>query len=239
MKLLMIQHVSLEGPGLLQNRLEQDHWEIDNRCMDRPGAVLPSKLDGYQALVVLGGPMGAYEEDRYPYLYTVEELIREAAAKKIPAVGICLGGQLIARALGAEVKSNPTKEIGWAMIDITAAGRDNLLLRGLPDSLPVFQWHGDTFALPEGAQRLATNDICKNQAFVYSNHIWALQFHLEVTPAMIESWSEVYADELTEFAGPDASARLRQDSHALWEQTRRVREQFLNNLAAILQGGTV
>jgi GMP synthase-like glutamine amidotransferase len=120
---MIIQHVACEGPGLLGDKLRNDGWETDIRCMDIPGTSLPVHLDSYQALLILGGPMGAYEENIYPYLYQVEELIREAAAKNIPTAGICLGAQLIARALGAEVFPNPQKEIGWSGININEEGK--------------------------------------------------------------------------------------------------------------------
>lgn len=236
MRLLMIQHVSCEGPGLLQDMLEQNGWETDIRCMDIPGITLPENLNGYDAFIILGGPMGAYEEKRYPYLYTVEDLVLEAAAKDIPTIGICLGGQIIARSLGAEVTPNPVKEIGWSLIKILDQGKASRLFQGSPDYLSVFQWHGDTFALPEGAVLLASSEQCQNQAFVYNDHIWALQFHLEVNPDMIQNWSEVYRDELIAFAGPGAPARMMRNTLARWQEKDSYREHFLNNLAAILQG---
>lgn len=236
MKLLIIQHVSLEGPGLLEDKLINDGWETDIRCMDTPGTRLPENLNGYRALLILGGPMGAYEENVYPYLYQVEELIREAAAKDIPTAGICLGAQLIARALGAEVSPNPQKEIGWSVVNIREEGRGTRLFHDLPDTLPVFQWHGDTFSLPEGATLLASGGICRNQAFLYGENIWALQFHPEVTPDMIRLWSEAYQDELCDFAGPGDAARLQQNTLARWNSMRLWREQLLENISAVLKG---
>jgi GMP synthase-like glutamine amidotransferase len=232
-----VQHVACEGPGLLADVLFQDGWELDLRCMDAPGAILPEKLEGYNALVILGGPMGAYEEEAYPYLYRVQQLIREAAGKRVPTVGICLGGQLIARALGAEVKPNPVKEIGWYPVRLTAAGRQAALFAGLPPEFPVFQWHGDTFALPEGAVLLAEGETCANQAFVYGGCVWALQFHLEVTPEMVANWAAIYAAELAAFAGPEAPAVLARETARIWEENRPQREVFLANLCLILAGG--
>jgi len=237
MRLLIVQHVSGEDLGLLKDKLINNGWELDNRSMDIPGTSLPENLDGYHAFIILGGPMGAYEEDVYPYLNQVEELVREAAAKDIPTVGICLGGQIIARALGAEVGPNPEKEIGWSPLNILGDGQASQLFYGLPEILSVFQWHGDTFSLPQGAVLLASSDVCPNQAFVYHQNIWALQFHLEVNPDMIKNWTELYHDELNYFAGPGAAARLQRNTEARWEYMQPWREQFLNNLLAILQGG--
>jgi len=139
LRVLIVQHVACEGPGLLADALLKDGWELDLRCMDAPGAILPGKFDGYRALVILGGPMGAYEEETYPYLRRVQELIREAVAGRVPTVGICLGGQLIARAFGAEVKPNPVKEIGWYPVRVTPEGKAAPLFAGLPREFTVFQ----------------------------------------------------------------------------------------------------
>ncbi|HPF20171.1 MAG TPA: type 1 glutamine amidotransferase [Syntrophomonas sp.] len=235
MRLLVIQHVSAEGLGLFHDPLMARGWELDIRCMDMAGVSLPDNLAGYQAFIILGGPMGAYEENIYPYLYKVEELVREAATNNLPTVGICLGGQIIARALGAEVCPNPEKEIGWSHISILGEGKSSPLFLGLPDELPVFQWHGDTFSLPTGAVLLATSTVCRNQAFLYNDHIWALQFHLEVNPTMIDHWSVLYENELSEFAGTDAAAVLSRDTRERWDSMQTGREQFLANLLRLLQ----
>ncbi|CFX69893.1 Glutamine amidotransferase [Syntrophomonas zehnderi OL-4] len=235
MRILVIQHVACEGPGLLGDELIANGWELDIRCMDIPSTVLPDDLDEYQALIILGGPMGVYEEDRFPYFFKVQGLIRESVAGSIPCVGICLGGQLIARALGAAVYKNPVKEIGWTPIRLLPAGKSTPLFRLMPNGFSVFQWHTDTFALPEGAVLLASSEDCRNQAFVYGNHVWALQFHLEVTPEMIADWSEIYQNELIAFAGPGGKDRLLNNTRARWEAMRSGREQFLSNICAILR----
>jgi len=230
----MIQHVACEGPGLLEPELINKGWQLDVRCMDTPEIKLPDNLNDYQAFIILGGPMGAYEEGRYPYLFKVQELIREAVLKHIPTVGICLGGQLIARALGADVGPNFIKEIGWSPVRMLPAGEANRLFSNLPSMLSVFQWHGDTFALPKGAVLLASGEACQNQAFLYADHVWALQFHLEVTPAMIANWSEIYENELVNYGGPGAPALLNLNTQARWEAMQPWREQFLSNLCEIL-----
>lgn len=237
MQLLIIQHVACEGPGLLAKKLIDNGWDLDIRCMDKPENFVPDHLDRYQAVIILGGPMGAYEEERFPYLLKVQDLVREAAERHIPCIGICLGGQIIARALGAKVLPNPVKEIGWSPVQVLDAGRTSLLFQDMPSGFSVFQWHADTFALPEGATLLASSKDCQNQAFVYADHIWALQFHMEVTPAMIASWSEIYENELTAFAGPGAKNRLIINTQARWEIMQAEREQFFTNLTAILCPG--
>jgi GMP synthase - Glutamine amidotransferase domain len=231
----MIQHVACEGPGLLEQELINKGWELDLRCMDAPGAKLPDNLSEYQAFIILGGPMGAYEEGMYPYLFKVQELVREAASRKIPTIGICLGGQLIARALGADVGPNPIKEIGWSLVHLLPEGQASSLFANLPAVLSVFQWHGDTFALPEGAVLLASGEYCHNQAFVYGDNIWALQFHLEVTLAMIASWSDIYANELVNYGGPGAPNLLVLNTQARWQAMQSWREQFIKNLVEVLE----
>lgn len=239
MQVLVIQHVACEGPGLLRETLERQGWTLDVRRMDVPEAVLPESLDSYDAFVILGGPMGAYEEEVYPYLRQVQMLIRNAVSVRLPTLGICLGAQLIARALGAEVTPNPVKEIGWYEVGLTPVGRLVPLFVKMPPSFPVFQWHSDTFTLPKGAFLLARSEACANQAFVYGasttgGYAWGLQFHLEVTPEMIEQWAASYADELTQFAGAGMEVAMLQETREIWEQTRLWREQFLANLEQIL-----
>lgn len=236
MRVLIVQHVSAEGPGLLQEVFSRQGWEPDLRCMDTPGTTLPVSLDGYHAYVILGGPMGAYEEDVYPYLYQVQRLIRQAVSAKIPTLGVCLGGQLIARALGAHVGPNRVREIGWYPVSLTEAGKGDPLFTGLPPEFLVFQWHQDTFDLPKGARLLARGESCLHQGFVYGDCAWALQFHLEVTPDMVTHWAEIYAAELVDFAGPTAVEDLVRETHGQWEKMRIFREQFFKNIEMVLRG---
>ena len=236
MRALIIQHVAGEGPGLLYDLLAAGGWKIELQCMDQPKAELPSKLKGYDCFIILGGPMGAYEEDTYPYLYQVQELVRQAAATRTPTLGICLGGQLIARALGATVGPNRVKEIGWYPLELTLLGRNSPLFAGMPQQFPVFQWHEDTFALPAGASLLARGKGCINQAFVYAECLWALQFHPEVTPAMVREWTQLYRDELLEFGGPLAGKTVMRKTGKLWGEMSSTRERFLKNLLALLRG---
>jgi GMP synthase (glutamine-hydrolysing) len=138
-------------------------------------------------LIVLGGPIGVYESEAYPFLLNEISLLERRLAQDQPTLGICLGSQLMARALGARVFSGPTKEIGWGPITLTAAG-GNSCLRHLSADASVLHWHGDTFDLPDGATRLAATAHYENQAFAWGAHGLALQFHLEVEPRWLEEW---------------------------------------------------
>jgi len=149
--------------------------------------------------------MNVYEEDKYPFLRDELSLIESCVKSETKVLGLCLGGQLIARALGAKVTKNPVKEIGWFNIQITDAGKSSPLFSGLPEKLKVFQWHGDTFGIPEGARHLARSELCENQAFVYDNTALALQFHVEIEGADdVREWCREYREELERENGADA-----------------------------------
>jgi GMP synthase (glutamine-hydrolysing) len=159
---------------------------------------VPPKLDDIDWLIIMGGPMGAYEENLYPWLAAEKRFIGQAIKQGIKVLGICLGAQLIAAAIGAKVYPNAHKEIGWFPINLTKDGKTSKLFRGLPAEIIAYHWHGDTFDLPFGAKHLAESTACKNQAFSYKNHVLALQFHLDVRKDNIEEWVQSGAEELIE-----------------------------------------
>ena len=160
-------------------------------------------------LVVLGGPIGAYEEAPYPFLIRELQLLEQRLAQERPTLGLCLGAQLMARALGARVYPGKGKEIGWSPLALTPAGRASCL-RHL-DVTPVLHWHGDTFDLPERAQRLASTDLTENQAFAWGRAALALQFHAEAAGPMLERWFVGHALEIA--TTPDVSVEaLRADT---------------------------
>ncbi|MBI2874358.1 MAG: type 1 glutamine amidotransferase [Firmicutes bacterium] len=184
---LIVQNWPSEGPGLLGELLGERGWRIDLRRMDLAHP-LPGDPGDFGALIVLGGPMSVHDEASYPYLRSLRELIASSLADGIPTLGICLGAQLMARSLGAQVRRNPQPEVGWFKLDLTREGMNDPILAGLGASFEVFQWHGETFDLPDGAVHLASSELCRNQAFRFGKQGYALQFHLEVTPEMIEEW---------------------------------------------------
>ncbi len=193
---LVVQHVGIEGPGRLGAWLEEAGWRLDVRDVEG-GAALPEGLGGHAALVVLGGFMSVHDGDRYPHLGRTEALLRQAVAAGLPALGLCLGGQLLASALGGRVEPNPVREIGPGTVHLTEAGRADPLFAGLPADLPVFQWHGETFSeLPPGAVLLATSPACHHQAFRVGERAYGFQFHFEVDEPMVGAWARAYAEEL-------------------------------------------
>ncbi len=173
-----LQHVSFEGLGSMEGwLLEHGHNLSCTRFW--AGDTLPS-LDTFSGLIVMGGPMGIYDHEEYPWLSKEKEFLRLVAERGTPILGICLGAQLLADVLGAEVSANPEKEIGWFPVT-RSADIPEFLISVLPEQLTVFHWHGDTFSLPEQAVRLYSSEACLNQAFLYKEHVIGLQFHLETT----------------------------------------------------------
>ena len=195
-RLHYLQHVPFETPGAILDWARNKGYEVGGTrlYLDEP---FPSAGD-FDLLVLMGGPMSVHDESQYPWLGEekafVKEVISDEDGPKV--LGICLGAQLLAEALGGEVFPNPEKEIGWFPIELTRAGKGHPLFEGWPESLMVFHWHGETFSLPPGAIHLARSEACKNQAFLYENRILALQFHLEVTPEIVVELLEKSAHDL-------------------------------------------
>lgn len=148
------------------------------------------KIDDVTHLVILGGPMNVYEEDCYPFLREEDLYIKEAIQRGKKILGICLGSQLIAKALGAKVFKAPMKEIGWYDVSLTEEGSLDPLFSEFPKTFPVFQWHEDTFEIPKAGKLIATSSPTPHQAFRYGENVYGLQFHLEVTESMIREWME-------------------------------------------------
>jgi GMP synthase (glutamine-hydrolysing) len=178
-KLLVCQHVAYEILGTLDPLLREAGFRIRYVNFGRDPQARPC-LDSYDALIVLGGPMNVDEFERYPHLHTEVEMIGDAMRRGMPILGICLGAQLIAKALGARVRRNPVKEIGWYDLMPTPHGTEDPVLCHLGEREKIFQWHGDTFDIPAGAVHLASSSSCANQAFRYGRNVYGFQFHLEV-----------------------------------------------------------
>ncbi|OPY64575.1 MAG: GMP synthase (glutamine-hydrolyzing) [Syntrophorhabdus sp. PtaU1.Bin050] len=188
-KVLVVKHVSNEGPGLIRTFFEGQGWPVELVDMSSGGR-LPDSLEGIGAVIMLGGPMNAYEEDMYPFLQSEDRFIGDLIRQEIPFMGICLGAQLLAKACRANVFRANSEEIGWHEVKLTKEGARDILFHSLPHRLKVFQWHEDTFEIPEGGVLLAQAQSCTNQAFRVGRNAYGLQFHIEVTPDMVSSWME-------------------------------------------------
>jgi GMP synthase (glutamine-hydrolysing) len=212
---LAVRHVPHEGLGTISAALERK--EVPYTIRDAFVAT-EFRFDPrlYSGLVVMGGPMNVDEVDRFPALAEEVRWLQSAVEARLPVLGVCLGSQLLAKALGSRVYANRVKEIGWYEVELLpAAGEDRLfgdllpLLRGEGSAakpqaeegaVTVFQWHGDTFDLPRGAVQLARSAQCENQAFRFGEAAYGLQFHIEVTPEIIDSWL-CQSDNCGELAG--------------------------------------
>jgi GMP synthase-like glutamine amidotransferase len=187
MYVLVLKHAPSEGPGTLGSFLESHGVDLAtvNLCDGMP---LPSAHRGAAAVLVLGGPMSANDDEQYPYLTEECRFLRETARSGIPVLGICLGAQLLARAFGGRVAKAPREEVGFSRVRVTPDGESDALFAGLGRELEVFQWHADTFSLPDSAALLAAGENCRNQAFRVGGPAYGLQFHVEVTRNMVADW---------------------------------------------------
>jgi GMP synthase-like glutamine amidotransferase len=186
---LVIRHAKTEGAGFFGVFLDKHHIPWRLLCIDQ-GDVMPTDISPFSGLVMMGGPMSVNDD----LLWIAQEvnLIQQAIAEKLPVLGHCLGGQLISKALGAKVSANPVKEIGWGRVHTTNASAAKLF--GVSE-FESFHWHGETFALPEGAQHLLSSQYCQNQAYILGNTI-AFQCHIEMTEDMVKTWCKNGEDEL-------------------------------------------
>jgi GMP synthase (glutamine-hydrolysing) len=205
--LLVLQHIACEPPAAFEDELRERGLELVRVELDE-GEPLPDR-DGFAAIVVMGGPMGAYEEEQHPWLAAEKRYLREAVAADLPVWGVCLGAQLLAASLGARVYKGPAAEVGVLEVELTSEAAADPVFGGAPSPMPALQWHGDTFDLPDGATLLATSPAYANQAFRVGRS-YGLQFHVEVTPELAAEWGEVpaYADSLEAILGPGALDRL-------------------------------
>jgi GMP synthase-like glutamine amidotransferase len=229
MNIHYLQHVPFEGLGSIEAwALDRHHSLSATRFYNNEP--LPSVAD-IDWLIVMGGPMNIYEEDKYPWLTQEKQFIDRAIEQDKTVIGICLGAQLIADVLGAKVYPGQYKEIGWLPIELTDFARDTAVFNSLPQQLTAFHWHGDTFDLPPGAIHLAHSEACQNQAFVYNQKVLGLQFHLESTPDSVAQIVKNCGDELVEGKYIQQSAEML-SSDANFRAIDRAMSSILNNLSS-------
>lgn len=183
-KVLVCKHVPQEGLGYFEQLFKGSGIDFDYQELYTESR--PRRLHDYQGLVVMGGPMNVYQEDKYPFLKTDLYYIEEALRLNLPMLGFCLGAQLFSRVLGGIVSKNEHPELGW--YDLVLTNEESLLLKGFPNKFKVFEWHEDTFSIPPGGKLLASSDTCRNQAFAWGTNVYGLQFHLELDGPMVCEW---------------------------------------------------
>lgn len=189
-KIMVFQHVPYEPLGTLDSLIRTHRHRIRYVNFGREPDAQP-EIAGYDALIILGGPQNIGQEAEFPHLDVEKRVIREAMALDIPILGICLGSQLIASALGANVYQAEHKEIGWYKLKATEAGCKDKLIAQFEAQEKIFQWHGNTFDLPPSAELLVTGQQINNQAFRLKNNVYGFQFHLEASLPLIQRWLQL------------------------------------------------
>jgi GMP synthase-like glutamine amidotransferase len=230
MRIHYLQHVPFEGPGSIEKWSLKRNFSLTSTQLFNNGTF--PQLDDFDMLVIMGGPMGIYDEDLYPWIRQEKAFIRSAITAGKIMVGICLGSQLIADALGAKVYPGDSREIGWFPVHLTAAAAKVPFLRDFPSPATVMHWHGDTFDLPTGALHLMQSNACKNQAFLFNNRVLGLQFHLETTPESLHALVENCKDEITPQEYIQSEPEIL-SNHSLCASINGLLENILDGLAAL------
>ncbi len=224
-----LQHVRFETPGAILDwakargfAITGTRWFLDER----------PPVDPPDLLIVMGGPMGVYDEEQYPWLAEEKLYLRKALERGSKIVGICLGAQLLAEVLEAAVTKNPHREIGWWPIKLTPEALGHPLWEGFPPEFIVFHWHGDTFEIPKGALHLASSEACTNQAFLYQDQALALQFHMEVTPEGVAALLENSKEDLEPGPFVQEESEILGD-HELYQQNHRYLFELLDHFVRL------
>lgn len=200
---MVLQHAAWEGPGLIGLEAEARGLRLDVRRLDRGDRV--PEADDVDGLVVMGGPMGAYEDGKHPILASECRLMGQLARNDQPVLGVCLGSQLLAKALGESVFPGETPEIGFGAVELTALGTHDPLFAQAGEIIPVFHWHGDTFSLPKDAVLLASSVQYTQQAFRFGSCVYGLQFHVEADSKTWLRWQKHLQKDVIEEFNPKQS----------------------------------
>lgn len=195
MRVLVVENDKVTPLGQIGVALGEAGADID-LCRPYAGDPLPADESGHDALIVMGGPQNALDDARHPYLPALARLMRRFTDKERSVLGVCLGGQLLARAHGAENLIGAAPEFGWCGVALTGAGRGDPVLSAASDAFTVFQWHSDTFTLPGGAVRLAGNAAAENQAFRIGRAAYGTQFHFEASRPVVDLWAKTFPDQI-------------------------------------------
>lgn len=231
MKIHILQHVSFENPGTILDWADERSFPVSFTHF-----YLHEKLpkpDDFDLLIVMGGPMNLNDTEKYPWLLREKTFLKNCIAKGKKMMGICLGAQLLAETLGAKVYPNTEKETGWFLLQKEEVSGHEILNLFRKKNLPAFHWHGDTFDLPEGATALFSSDATKNQAFIWKNKVFGLQFHWEVKPENVRMLLENAADDLTDGGGSVQSPKEMLADNNLFVLSRNNLFRFLDFVVSL------
>lgn len=231
MRILVLQHARVEHPGSFRTFLEEDGHQWVPVHLDE-GEPLPT-LDGFDALWVMGGPMDVWQQDLHPWLASEKAFIREAVEEKgLPFLGLCLGHQLLAEALGGSCGPSETPEIGVMNVQLTEEGAGGILFDDLPANFLSLQWHSaEVRQMPAGGKCLATSPACAVQAMQWGPRAFSAQFHIEVESDTVDNWADIpeYAGALEKALGPDGARQLKADCNAHMADFNRMAERLYMN----------
>src|SRR3990167_118752 len=225
-----LQHVPFEGLGSIKSWVHEKGFNLTStRLFDNE--MLPS-IEEIDWLIIMGGPMFVYEEDKYPWLIREKAFIHKAIMSGKQVLGIFLGAQLLAEVLGGAVSRSPNREIGWFLVELTPAAHKHPLFHNIANHFTPFHWHSDTFSIPKGAERIAFNQHTVNQGFVYGNNVLALQFHLETTEQIATSLIKRFAEELTPGSQVQSAEKILANQ-SCFTKSAIIMHQLLDNLYTI------
>ena len=230
MKIHYIQHVPFEGPAYIAAIAGNNSCSIGGTKMFA-GEKLPS-FHEFDILFVLGGPMSVHDTADFPWITDEMRFIDRCITARKGVIGICLGAQMIAGVLGASVRKNIYREIGWYPVTLTAEGRDSQLFKEFPESFQAFHWHGETFDIPGGCSHLAASEACRNQAFSYGDRVAALQFHLESMPGSVDQLIRNCGDELDGTQWVQGVDRLMDTAH--FNNSNKLMERLVASVADVV-----
>lgn len=228
MRIHYLQHIQFENPGMIVDWAKKKKFKLTGTHLYNYEAV--PQMDQFDCLIVMGGPMNIYEEEKYKWLIYEKQFIKEAIDNGKIVLGICLGAQLITDVLGGNVSKNSESEIGWLPIVFDYELLESPLFKDFPETCHVFQWHNDTFStLGLNSISIASSEACSNQAFIYKDHVIGFQFHIESTENSILSLIDNCADEMKEGKYIQNEKQIKSNMNLL-ERANSLMESFLNNI---------
>ncbi|TCT00229.1 type 1 glutamine amidotransferase [Aquabacter spiritensis] len=237
MKFLVLQHAPSEHPGRFREFMRQDGIVWDAVELDAGETIPPT--DPYDALLAFGGPMDVWEERIHPWLKTEKAVIRDWVAAGRPFLGICLGHQLLAEAMGGRVAKMARPEVGVCPVALTPEGRGAAVFAGLPDNFPTLQWHGaEVTTLPEGATVLARNEACPIQAIQLGPRAFGVQYHVEIESGTVRDWGAIpeYKDALESITGEGGQAQLEAETDDRMDAFKMAAQHLYGNFLRTIRG---